>query len=98
MCYIYSGVIVWLRGCGSLLPEIKEGNPSGLPSLSHFCISVNRTPQTYAGRGFEHVVRMIVQTNLPTHALHNGRPTLQPQRYAQLERTFLPVWVSFISL
>lgn len=108
ICYIYSGVIVWPCGCGSLLPEIKEGNPIGLPSLSHycktvklsflpqifklqfeplphFCIPVNQATQTHAGRGFEYVQRMSVQTNLHTHGVHKIRTPLQSQRHAQLK-------------
>ena len=84
--YNIRGVIVWLRGCGSPRPEIKEGNPSGLPSLSYYCQSVNHARQTHAGRGFEYVQRMSVQTNLYTRGVHKIRTPLQAQRYAHHKR------------
>lgn len=95
-CAIYTAVSL----CGSVGVvargrRSKEGNPSGLPSLSHYCKSVNQAPQTHAGRGFEYMQRMSVQTNLHTHGLHKMRPCLQPQSNAQLKRANLTTAQAF---
>ena len=95
-CAIYTAVSL----CGSVGvvahgQRSKRAAPCGPPSLSHYCKTVNQARQTHAGRGFEYVQRMSVQTNLHTHGLHKMRLRLQPQSNAQLKRANLPTPQAF---